>query len=189
MTACSAQANRRRQFAMVAIGQVLALLLMGASCDPTTPPARQVLDWGLLDRDSNVTKELPSGSSFAVDWRHRYVLTLRSNDPDGVRHVAQWADGEFTCQSDQDETGTIWTAPRRLRVELPKAEADISPGLFYGFVMRPEFVPSRLSCGRYTFSGPGRPLEYFVTDGTLHVHGESTTPTGETTKAILDLVV
>ncbi len=182
-------ARRTRGAAAVAACVAVALLLSGASCDPATPPASRKLDWGLLDRTDNVTRELADGASAVIDWRHGYLLTFRSNDPDGVKHVAQWAEGTFSCSSDPDPNGTVWTAPRRLDVSLPREELEINPGLYYGFVLRGEFVPERLSCGTFTFSGPGRPLEYFVTKGTLHVHGESTNHAGGIVSASLDLVI
>ncbi|MFF1613245.1 hypothetical protein ACFVYA_36230 [Amycolatopsis sp. NPDC058278] len=158
--------------------------LIAASCDPTTPPAAAKFDWGLLDKDAGQGAELLDGGNATLDPAHRYVVTFRANDPKGVSKVSHYASGTFKCQTDVDQNGQSFTLGG-LRVSIRSVETAINPGLYYGFVMGPEFRPDRLSCGKHANSGQVR--EYFVGAGTLEVTGQSTNHAGETVTAKVQL--
>lgn len=168
---------------------LVALLEVGCACQDDEPTAR-VLDWGVLDKTTNVNVDVASGGTFKIDGSHHYIVTLRAKDPDGIRHLAVWGDGMFTCATDPGlHGGTFAVAPNLLPAAVPRTDTAIpSAGSFQGFVMSVPFVYSELSCGTHTFGGPlSGPQNYRVSDGTLHIHGEETSWPGTVSSATLDL--
>jgi hypothetical protein len=161
---------------------LLSGLAPGCSGCPK-PPAREI-DWGVYDATANASSSVLSGGSFKINAGHKYFVVLRAKDPDKIQHMALWADGNFTCSTIPNKDGQEFTAPDQLPVSIPKQEASV--GDYQGILIN-IFVYQDLSCGRHAYANTGGPQDFFVTDGTLHFHGEVTSGMGVTTSATLDL--
>jgi hypothetical protein len=174
--------SRRRYFRLAMLA-LLAPLIMGCSGCPK-PAAREV-DWGVYDATDGVSNSVPSGGTFKINAGHKYMVVLRAKDPDKVKHMAIWGDGNFTCSTNPNKDGQTFTAPNPLAVSIPKKEVSATD--YVAFVISDFFMYDQLSCGRHAYGNTGGPQDFFVTNGTLHFHGEMTNMTGTTTTATLDL--
>ena len=169
-----------------AAGFALLLALLGISA--CTPATVHVLDWGVLDKTTNTETDVGNGGSLKIQTNDTYLVTLRVQDPAGIKSMSTWADGTFTCSTDPDANGTVWTAPDHLSAGVARTDNTLpSSASTRGFVFGNRFVYHQLDCGVHRYQGPPGPQRYFVTDGTLHFHGAEADANGAQTTATLDL--
>lgn len=174
------------------ISLCVAFVFLISGCHPCSQIPNLLLDWGVIDKDTNVETNKNSGDSFQIDPSHHYIVTLRANDPDGIKYLAIWGDGNFTC-STNPECGVINTWPSPLSSGIAKKEVtNPSSGYCQDFIMSDTFIYYGLSCGKQyasNYSPPCMPgyKEFWVKSGVLHIHGEETSGKGTKSSASLDL--
>jgi hypothetical protein len=171
------------------LSTIAVITLFAAACGGQTKPTKRVLDWGVLDKTTNINTDVSSGGSFKIDGKHEYIVTLRAKDPDGIKQLAVWGDGIFTCGTalnrdlQNREVDFLPASFRRKETAIPSA------GSYDGFVMSDRLIYYNLSCGQHIYGGVGSVLEdYWVASGTLNIHGEEISWSGTATTATLDLM-
>jgi hypothetical protein len=188
MTTHSNSTIRRSLFARCTFFSNLSMIFL-VSC-PNTKPATRVLEWGLLDNNTSVVTQLPSGGSFKINPNDQYTITMRVSDPDGIKQMDVWGGGNFTCATDSSLNGGLSAvSPSPLPANFPKQETVIpSSGLYQGFVISVPVIYYKLDCGIHTYGGPlSGPQHYWAISGPLHVQGSEISWLGVTTPATLDL--
>ncbi len=190
MTTDSNNKSTKRLSTLAAITLLTAYVAgSGAGCPK---PSARSLEWGVLDKTSNLNVPIASDNSARIAPFHQYVVTLRVKDPDGIRSLAIWADGLFVCSTDSSRHGgAFWTAPNKLSAGVPKKQVTIpNAGDLQDFVMSDPFIYGQLSCGKHSYGGPPPTPggeEYFVSSGALIFHGEETSWSGVKATATLKL--
>ncbi|HJQ01840.1 MAG TPA: hypothetical protein VJ851_09580 [Jatrophihabitans sp.] len=177
--------SRMMQPILMCVLGALMVPSMAASCDPTTPAQTAKLDWAVLDADTSRIAEVPANGKVTALASHRVIVTFRASEPAGVAEVAQWAEARWSSVTCRDTVGAqIETGGH---VELPRVAAQINPGLYYGFVVRPPLIARQLSCGQHEVDADHTVLNFHLVSGTVRFQGADTTPAGDTHEVYLDL--
>jgi hypothetical protein len=161
--------------------------LTGCNGCNNKPPTR-VLSWGVLDKTTNVSTNLPDGSSFKINGNDTYLVTLQVQDPDGIKEMDVSGSGNFACSVELPNLQEF-TVPNSVAVVAVPKQVTIIPsaGSFQGFVMSSQFVYYKISCGKFSFANAPPNLEYFATSGSLVMKGVETSWPGAVTNATLNL--
>jgi len=101
----------RRLAQLGGAGLVMLPVLVAASACSSSTATVHVLDWGVLDHTTNVETNVAGGGSITVNPDDTLYVTLRVQDPTGIKSMSVSADGMFSCRTPPDQNDVTWTAP------------------------------------------------------------------------------
>jgi hypothetical protein len=184
--------HRGRRLARLG-GASLVMLptLFAAGACSSTPATAHVLDWGILDKTTNVETNVASGGSMTINGSDTLTVTLRIQDPTGIKSMSVSAGGMFTCSTLPDRNDQYWIAQDPLAAGLAPSQYTLpsstsTQSFIIGNNYNP-FVYRQLDCGIHFYQGPPGPEQYFAIDGTLKFSGTETDANGTQTTATLNL--
>jgi hypothetical protein len=180
----------RRLAQLGGAGLVMLPVLVAASACSSSTVTVHVLDWGVLDNTTNVETNVAGGGSITVNPDDTLYVTLRVQDPTGIKSMSVSADGMFSCSTRPDQNDVFWTAPDPLPAGLASTAYTLPSSATQSFVISNNnnaFAYRQLDCGIHRYQGPPGPEDYFATGGTLQFSGTETDVNGAQTTATLDL--